>query len=69
MSAIVTATIVDDALVLLRTDTVEETRPVRLEKLVADAHGWSVTASDGRDGGLRVEVTGVSTLETDTRDL
>jgi len=27
---------------------------------IADAHGWPVTATDGKDGGVRFEFTGVS---------
>lgn len=26
---------------------------------VAEVHGWDLTATEGRDGGARVEVTGV----------
>jgi PAS domain S-box-containing protein len=31
---------------------------------IADAHGWSVTATEGADGGARFEFTGVERLET-----
>ncbi|WP_336336482.1 PAS domain S-box protein [Haloarcula brevis] len=30
---------------------------------IADAHGWTVTAEEGRDGGARFEVTGVDVVE------
>ena len=30
---------------------------------VAEAHGWTIRATDGEDGGARFEVTGVEFVE------
>ena len=35
---------------------------------LAQAHGWSVSLADGRDGGARFEFTGVGTHGADARD-
>ena len=32
---------------------------------IADAHGWSVTITDATDGGARVEIAGVTILDSD----
>jgi len=29
---------------------------------IVEAHGWSITASEGADGGARFEITGVETV-------
>ena len=36
---------------------------LRIVEQVADAHGWTVTATDGADGGARFEVTDVEFVE------
>lgn len=30
---------------------------------IAEAHGWSITVTEGEDGGVRVEITGIELVE------